>query len=59
VSVDVSNAGTIPTLSTGQTAAVTGTYSNDVLLADRVSIVQPLSAEHAFEVSHDDHSDHH
>jgi len=59
VSVDVSNAGTIPTLSIGQTVAVTGTYSNDVLLADRVSIVQPLSSDHAFEVSQDDHSDHH
>ena len=38
VTVDVSNAGVIPTLSAGQIARVVGTYSNDVLFASQISL---------------------
>lgn len=59
VAVDVSNAGTIPSLSVGQTVMVTGTYSNDVLVASRVSVVQPLASLHGYETSQDNHFDEH
>jgi hypothetical protein len=51
VAVDVSNAGTIPTLSVGQTVLVTGTYSNDMLLATQVSVIQTSAGELGHEVS--------
>jgi len=60
VSVDVSNAGTIPTLNVGQTVVITGSYSNDVLLADQVSIKEASSAEYAHHSdSQDSHGDGH
>jgi Domain of unknown function (DUF5666) len=59
VAVDASNAGTIPSLSVGQTVLVTGTYSNDVLVAGQVSVVQPLASLHGFETSQDNHFDKH
>ena len=57
VAVDATGAGTIPTLSIGQTVLVAGVYGNDVLAADRVSVVRPLASLHGFETSHDNHSD--
>ena len=57
VAVDVSNAGTTPSLSIGQTVLVTGTYNNDTLVASRVSIVEPLASLHGFETSQDNHFD--
>ena len=59
VSVDTSGAGTIPTLSVGQTVMVVGTYSSDTLTATKLLVVQPLASEHGFETSHDNHFDNH
>ncbi len=59
IAIDVSNAGTIPTLSVGQTVLVTGTYSNDVLLATHVSVIQTSAGEHGQHISQDNHSEQH
>ena len=59
VAVDVSNAGTFPTLSVGQTVQVSGTYNNGVLTASQLLVVQPLASLHGFETSQDNHFDKH
>lgn len=59
VPVDTSTAGTIPTLSIGQTVMIVGTYSSDILTAMKLSVVEPLASEHGFETPHDNHFDEH
>ena len=57
VALDVSNAGTIPSLSVGQTVLAIGTYNNDTLVASSISVVEPLASLHGFETSQDNHFD--